>query len=82
MSTSMGKILTILRNFEHENQALCESIAHLQANQVSTSLGCISTTQPQPKEPRINLPNKFDGTHSKFQSFVNQMCLVIRLHLH
>jgi hypothetical protein len=42
----MEKILTIFKNFEHDNQTLCESIAHLQANQVSTSLGYVSATQP------------------------------------
>ncbi len=30
----------------------------------------------------INLLDKFDNTHSKFQGFVNQMHLVIRLHPH
>jgi len=54
----------------------------LQTNQASTFLGCISTTQPQPKEPWINLPNKFDSTSSKFQGFVNQVHLVIQLHPH
>ncbi len=78
----MEEILVVLKNLEQENQALCESIVHLQTNQASTSLGCILTTKPQPKEPWISLPNKFDGTHSKFQGFVNQVYLVIRLHLH
>ncbi len=45
-----------------------------------TFLGCVSTTQSQPKEPQINLLNKFNGTCSKFQSFVKQICLVIWLH--
>jgi hypothetical protein len=31
--------------------------------------------QPQPKEPRISLPHKFDGLWSKFQNFVNQVRL-------
>jgi hypothetical protein len=47
----MEEVLIIFRNLEHENQALCESVAHLQTNQALTCLGCISTTQPQPKEP-------------------------------
>jgi hypothetical protein len=70
----MEEVLVILRNFEHENKTFHEFVVHLQTNQTSTSLGCISTTQPQPKEPWINLSDKFDGTHSKFRSFVNQMC--------
>jgi hypothetical protein len=32
------------------------------------------------KEPQISLPKKFDDTWSKFQSFVNQVCLIIQLH--
>ncbi len=79
MSTS---ILVVLWNLEHENQTLCEFITHLQINQTLTSLGWVLATRPQPKEPHISLPNKFDGTHSKFWGFVNQMCLVIWLHFH
>jgi hypothetical protein len=54
----------------------------LQTNQISTSLGFVSTIEPQPKKPHINLPNKFDGTHLKFRGFINQMCLVIQFHPH
>jgi hypothetical protein len=32
--------------------------------------------------PRINLLDKFDGTCSNFQSFINQICLIIQLHQH
>jgi hypothetical protein len=66
MFTSIKEVLVVLKNFKQESQALCESITHLQTNQALTSLGCILGTQPQPKEPWISLPNKFDGTHSKF----------------
>jgi hypothetical protein len=62
----MEEVLAIFRNLDYENQAFYESIVHLQTNQASTSLGCISMRQPQPKEPWVNLPNKFVGTHSKF----------------
>jgi hypothetical protein len=31
-------------------------------------------------EPQINLPEKFDGTRSKFRGFVNQVCLIMQLH--
>jgi hypothetical protein len=62
----MEEVLGILKNLEHENQAPRESIAHLQTNQASTSLGCVLATQPQPKKPQISLLNKFDGTCSKF----------------
>jgi hypothetical protein len=71
MSTTVEEVFVVLRNLEHENQTLREFIVHFQTNQVSTSLGCISGIQPQPKEPCISLPYKFDGTCSKFQGFVN-----------
>jgi len=82
MSTSMDKVFIIHRNLEHENQALCESMAICKSIKFRLFLGCVSTTQPQPKEPHINLIDKFDGTCSKFQGFVNQMHLVMWLHLH
>ncbi len=81
MSTLMEKVLLSL-GILNRNQTFCESITHLQTSQVLTSLGCISITQPPPKEPWINLPNKFDNTRSKFQGFVNQMHLVVQLHPH
>ncbi len=46
MSTSMEEILVVLRNFEPKNQTLHDSIAHLQTNQASTTLGYVSATQP------------------------------------
>jgi hypothetical protein len=57
-------------------------VANLQTNQALISLGCVLVTQPQAKEPQISLPNKFDGTYSKFQGFVNQVRSVIQLHPH
>jgi hypothetical protein len=61
----MEEIFVVVKNLEHENQTFHEFVVHLQTNQVSTSLGHILTTQPQPKEPQISLPNKFDDTRSK-----------------
>jgi hypothetical protein len=34
------------------------------------------------KESRINLQEKFDGTHSKNLGFVNQIYLIMQLHQH
>jgi len=82
MFTLMEEVLVVLRNFEQENQILHEYVVHLQTNQASTSLGCISTTKPQQKKPWISLFDKFDGTCSKFRGFVNQVCLIIQLHPH
>jgi len=30
-------------------------------------------------EPKISLPEKFDGTRLKFRSFVSQVCLIMQL---
>jgi hypothetical protein len=32
-----------------------------------------------PKEPRVSLPEKFDGDRTKLRDFVNQVRLVFRL---
>jgi hypothetical protein len=42
----MEEVFAIFRNFEQEDQTFCEYIPHLQTNQVLTSLGCASRTQP------------------------------------
>ena len=34
----------------------------------------------QRKESRVSLPDKFDGTRSKFRAFVNQIRLITALH--
>jgi hypothetical protein len=31
-------------------------------------------------EPKISLPEKFNGTRPKFRGFVSQVCLIIQLH--
>jgi hypothetical protein len=72
----MKKVFVAFKIIEQENQSSRESIVHLQTNWASTSLGCIPKAQPQPKGPQIDLPYKFDGTCSKFRSFVNQVRLV------
>jgi len=78
----MEEVFVVLYNLHQENQTFHEFIVHLQNNQASTSLGCVSTMQPQPKEPQISLRHKFNGSWSKFQGFINQMCFVILLHPH
>jgi hypothetical protein len=35
-----------------------------------------------PKEPRVSLPEKFDGDRTKLRDFVNQIQLVFRLQTH
>jgi len=42
----------------------------------------LKTFGNSPKEPQINLPNKFDGMHSKVRGFINQVRFIIQLHQH
>ena len=62
-------------------------IGALQQHQSPTNLeeGSLSMIQqdllPQSKEPCISLHEKFNGMHSKFQGFVNQIQLIIALQL-
>jgi hypothetical protein len=44
MFIGMEKVFVVFRNLEHENQTLCEFVVHLQTNQASTYLGCVSAT--------------------------------------
>ena len=39
-----------------------------------------SSTQGIPKEPKIGLPMKFDGSRSQFRGFRNQIGVVIQIH--
>jgi hypothetical protein len=39
-----------------------------------------STSHSSIKEPKISLPAQFDGTHSQFRGFLNQVRLVINMH--
>mgnify|MGYP000070033464 CR=1 FL=1 len=38
--------------------------------------------QDFPKEPKLSLPTKFDENRSQFRGSLNQVCLVIQMHLH
>jgi hypothetical protein len=67
---------------QQNNSFFCEFVVHLQNAQASMSLGWIPMTPSQVKEPRISFLNKFDGTCSKFQGFLNQVQLFIQLHPH
>ena len=48
-------------------------------NSVPVPPAMATSSQQTPKEPRIVLSEKFDGTQSKFQDFVNHIRLIFRL---
>jgi hypothetical protein len=75
----LNQILAALQHLQQENVALRVSMNRMQ-------------DQPQPPapvpvtfamvtlEPKISLPEKFDGTRPKFRGFVSQVHLIIQLH--
>src|SRR5215469_1965952 len=78
---TMEHVIAMLQHLQRENQGLINTIAQLQANQARL------TVIPTPiatvtQEPKISLPEKFDGAHSQFRSFINQAQLIIHLHPH
>ena len=72
---SLPPILAALEQLQAENAALRESLRELQ----------FATPNPFPPvqepyhEPKVSLPDKFDGTRSRLRGFVNQIRLIIRL---
>ncbi len=75
------QILIALQHLQQENVVLRDSVTRLQ-NQppppapVFPALGMVAP------EPKISLPEKFDGTRFKFRGFVNQVRLIMQLHPH
>jgi hypothetical protein len=74
--SSMEEVIVAFKHIQQKNQSFRESITHLQGNQTLTTFG------NNLKEPRINLPDKFDSTRSKFRGFVNQVHFTIQRHQH
>jgi hypothetical protein len=77
----LNQILAALQHLQQENVALRDSVNRMQ-------------DQPQPRapipaalamvtpEPKISLPEKFDGTRPKYRGFLNHVHLIIQLHPH
>jgi hypothetical protein len=47
----MEDLLIVLQHVQQKNQSFCDSIMHLQNNQVSMSLQCVLETKIPTKEP-------------------------------
>ena len=45
----------------------------------STPIPVSTSYNPHAQEPKVSLPDKFDGTRSHFRGFINQIKLIIRL---
>ena len=75
----MWRILHQLQEQNNNMRSTFEQQQAIHAPAPSAPVPAISVHH-QTKEPRISLPKKFDGNWSKFQGFVNQVRLVLRLH--
>ena len=64
-----------VQQLEEQSQRVQELEAMLLTMRQQTS-----GIQLQPREPKICLPAKFDGTRSQFRGFLNQIRLVIQMH--
>jgi len=76
---NLNQILATLQHLQQENAVLRDSMNHMQDQPqppapVPTALAMVAP------EPKISLPEKFNGTCPKFRGFVNQVHLIIQLH--
>jgi hypothetical protein len=74
----MHDVVVMFQQLQQENANLRNAMEQLQVAQAP-----IHVLVPQaPKEPRVSLPEKFDGDRTKLRDFVNQVRLVFRLQPH
>ena len=80
----MEEIHRVLQELQVENANLRSAFDQLQTapDPVLTPPPTTTSSQQSAKEPRIVLPEKFDGTRSKFRDFVNHIRLIFRLQAH
>lgn len=79
---AVNDMWSALQQLQEENNNLRHAFEQLQASTSRPPRPAVTVTTPVPqatKEPRIGLPDKFDGTRSKFRGFVNQIRLIIRM---
>ena len=74
-SIPMEEILRVFQQLQVENANLRSVFDQLQTapNPIPALPATATPSQQTPKEPRIVLPEKFDGTRSKFRDFVNHI---------
>ena len=81
-AASNNDVWSILNQLQSENQRLRHAFEQLRVSTSQAPQPIIAPSTPilqATKEPRIGLPDKFDGTRSKFRGFVNQVRLIIRM---
>ena len=75
----MKEVIRVLQEVQVENANLQSAFKQLQASSSRLAVAVTTPISPATKEPRIGLPEKFDGTRSKFRGFVNQIRMIIRM---
>ncbi len=74
-----NKLLSAFQQLQQDNIGLHEANKNLQGavSQLQNSLQNASPRPPSNLPPKISLPDKFDGSRSKYRGFVNQVRLYI-----
>lgn len=77
----MHEMFAMVQQLQQENASLRNAMEQLQVAHVPIHVPVPAANPvPQvPKEPRVSLPEKFDGDRTKLRDFVNQIRLVFRL---
>ena len=73
---SLEQVLVAIQHLQQENQNLQNSLAQLQNAAQRPVQVCLPAPTP---EPRISLPERFDGTRSQLRGFINQLHLLFHL---
>ena len=88
-SDPLNQIMASLQQLQLENEILRDSFRVLQASictnpsPTEPQLPTLpSHTSPHILEPKLSLPDKFDGTRARLRGFINQIRLIIRLQPH
>lgn len=90
MSDDLRQIMGMLQQLKQDNDTICQEnqllrqqMDRLQLTQASTTTAPTPVTLIEPlmstKDPKISMPDKFDGNRRKFCGFVNQVKLVFQL---
>ena len=75
----LGDLQHVSAEKAQQYEELSQRVHQLEAT-ILTLREQASGAQNSPREPKISLPAKFDGTRSLFRGFLNQVRLVIQLH--
>jgi hypothetical protein len=75
----LTQILAALQHLQQENVVFRDSVTRLQ-NQPPPPAPVLPALAIVAPEPKINLPEKFDGSRLKFRGFVSQVRLIMQLH--